>query len=42
MLQIEAPGSEPGAQPILVPLVDELVEVDLAAGLVRVREGLLE
>jgi 16S rRNA processing protein RimM len=42
VLQIEASGSEPGAQPILVPLVDELVEVDLAAGLVRVREGLLE
>jgi 16S rRNA processing protein RimM len=37
VLKIEAPGSEP----VLVPLVDELVQVDLEAGLLHVREGLL-
>ena len=37
ILKIEAPGSEP----VLVPLVDELVQVDLEAGWLHVREGLL-
>jgi 16S rRNA processing protein RimM len=37
VLQIEAPGAEP----VLVPLVDELVQVDTAAGVLHVREGLL-
>jgi ribosomal 30S subunit maturation factor RimM len=37
VLQIEAPGSPP----VLVPLVDELVQVDLDAGVLHVREGLL-
>ena len=41
VLQIEEPGAQPPAKPILIPLVDELVEVNLAAGVVRVREGLL-
>lgn len=30
-----------GGEDVLVPIVDELVEVDLEAGVVRVREGLL-
>jgi ribosomal 30S subunit maturation factor RimM len=30
-----------GEAPVLVPLVDELVEVDLEAGVLHVREGLL-
>ena len=37
VLQIESPGTAP----VLVPLVDELVQVDLAAGVLHVREGLL-
>ena len=37
ILKIEAPGSEA----VLVPLVDELVQVDLEAGLLHVRDGLL-
>jgi len=37
ILQIEAEDGEV----VLVPLVDELVSVDLAAGTLRVREGLL-
>jgi ribosomal 30S subunit maturation factor RimM len=37
VLIIEAPGAEP----VLVPLVDELVKVDLEAGVLHVREGLL-
>ena len=37
VLQIEAPG----VAAVLVPLVDELVQIDLAAGVLHVRDGLL-
>jgi ribosomal 30S subunit maturation factor RimM len=38
LLQIQAPGAEP----VLVPLVDELVQIDARARIVHIREGLLE